>query len=252
VFLPRARKKERELLSKTQNFKDVNSIKAIVLIHRKSGLPIFYKTFGFLEETDPSLFAAFVQAITTIGLEIAEKEKGVEFSKKQRNFSEHMMEIDFKYFYALVYDHKNLRVVVILNERSSEALRQKIKDLSISLIEVLEDELEEFKGDLSSLEELVSPIIYSSIDFYYKDTFQLSYDYKTQKSRDLTSLELRVLNVLASYIKNKKDFLLVSILEMVSEKNKDLVIEAIERLIQKRLIIPISKNYDFKNLKEIR
>ena len=46
-----------------------------------------------------------------------------------------MMEIDFKYFYALIYDYEELRIVLILNERSSEALREKLKDLSVDKVQ---------------------------------------------------------------------------------------------------------------------
>ncbi len=242
VFLPRARKKERELLSKTQNFKDMKSIQALMLIHRLSGLPIYYKTFGFLEDTDAHLFSGFVQAITTIGTEIAKKESGDKFSKKKRIFAEHMMEIDFKYFYALIYDHRDLRIVFILIERSSESFREKIKDLSEKITIELKELLENFKGDLEPFEKILTPILYSLIDVYYKGPFKLAQDVKIEKAHTLKSMEKRMINVIRSSSKNGEDFLLKSVLKMTSEKNEDLIIEAIEGLIQKELLIPSSRN----------
>jgi len=241
VFLPRQRKKERELLSKTQNFKDMRSIQALVLIHRLSGLPIYHQTFGFLEDADTHLFSGFVQAITTIGQELAQKDAGAKFSTKQRKFAEHMMEIDFKYFYALIYDHKELRIVFILSEKSSENLREKIRELSEKITLELKDLLEVFQGDLTPFKKILPPVINQSIDLYLKAPFKLAHDLKIAKAHHLTTMETRVINVLRSYSKNGENFLLNSILKMTNEKNEDLIIEAIESLIKKKLIIPSDK-----------
>jgi len=51
-------------------------------------------------------------------------------------------------------------------------------------------------------------------------------------------METRVLNVVYSMAKNKESFYLEYILEIIHEENKDLVIDAIETLIQKEIIIP--------------
>ena len=253
VFQPRARKKESELLAKTQNFKDMRNIQAVVIIHRQTGLPLYYKTYSFLEKADGFLFAGFVQAITTIGKEIADADAGAE---KQRSDAEHMMEIDFNYFYALIYDYEELRIVIILSEKSSEALREKLKDLSIRMWEELSDSLKDFKGELKPFEEAVPSIIYNSIDLHYKEFFKLSDDktllLKTKKDQDFTIMETRLFNVLTTHsIQNsiekvENDFSLVSIFKMTSEKNEDLVIEAIESLIQRKLIIPSEGNSGLK------
>jgi hypothetical protein len=246
VFLPRARKKESELLAKTQNFKDMGSIQAIVLIHRNSGLPLYYKTYSFLKHADAHLFSGFVQAITTIGKEIAESDKGAKLTEKQRRYAEHMMEIDFKYFYALIYDHEDLRLVLILNQRSSDALREKLKDLSLTIMEELGDSIKDFDGLLEPFELAVPSILSKSIDLHYKEFFKISNDkalfLKTKKERDMSSLESRLFNVLTSYSKGGNNFALVSIFKMISEKNEDLIIEAIESLIKRKLIIPTEGN----------
>ena len=91
------------------------------------------KTYNFLEEEDTHLFSGFVQAITAIGKQIAQKDPKVEITEKQTKYSKHMMEIDFKYFYALIYDYKELRIVFILSERSSENFREKLKGYQRSL-----------------------------------------------------------------------------------------------------------------------
>ncbi|NVM45334.1 MAG: hypothetical protein HWN79_10485, partial [Candidatus Lokiarchaeota archaeon] len=45
VILPRRRKREAELLSRTQRFKDIENIQAIVAIHKDSGIPLYTKSY---------------------------------------------------------------------------------------------------------------------------------------------------------------------------------------------------------------
>ena len=54
-------------------------------------------------------------------------------------------------------------------------------------------------------------------------------------------METRILNVIYSIAKSKKEFYLDSIFEIVHENNQDLIIDAIETLINKQIIIPSNK-----------
>jgi hypothetical protein len=60
------------LLSKTQRFKDLKNIQAIVVIHKLSGVPIYSKSYSILEKHKKELFSGFIQAITMIGEEFTE------------------------------------------------------------------------------------------------------------------------------------------------------------------------------------
>jgi len=51
-------------------------------------------------------------------------------------------------------------------------------------------------------------------------------------------METRILNVIRSFAKSKSEFYLEYILELVAEENKDLVIEGIESLIKRNVILP--------------
>ena len=51
-------------------------------------------------------------------------------------------------------------------------------------------------------------------------------------------MEMRVLNVIYSIYKGKREFELYTIIELIYEENKDLVIDAIESLITRQIIIP--------------
>jgi len=242
VFLPRARKKESELLAKTQRFKDMRNIQAIMLIHKKSGLPLYHKPYTFLENIDKTLFSGFIQAILTLGMKIAEKESD-DFRERKvaKKYGKDLIEIDFKYFFTLVSDQDDLRIIFILKEKSSERLKKQINLLSTAISTQFADQLEKFDGKLGFFHQKLPLLINNLIALHYKELFKLNEDeayfLKTKKSGELSSMEVRIINVLKSYLKLKKDFYLENILEWVIDKNKNKIIEAIESLIQRKLII---------------
>lgn len=247
VFLPRAREKKRKLLAKTRNFKDMRNIQAIVLIHISSGVPIYHKSYGFLASTDANLFTGFIHAITSIGEEIATKESGKVIYDKQGKITEDIMEIDFKYFHILIYDKKYLRIVFILKEKSSENLKETIKELAEKIIREFGDLFKEFRGDLRPFEKNLPQFILQSLNLHYKGPFKLAHHLKIKKAHDLTRMEGRILKILKSDSNIKEYFNLNSIFDMTSEKNEDLIIEAIEGLIKKELIVPF---YEISDINE--
>jgi hypothetical protein len=245
VILPRKRKKEAELLSKTQRFKDLRNIQAIVIVHRISGIPLYTKTYSILEKHKRELFSGFIQAITTIGEEFTEDEKTKEkLDKKKESYgNEKIIELDFKYFYCLIADKEDIRVVFVLKEKSSERLKTQISHLMLALNLKLSQELENWDGSLDLFEEIVPKIIAEYFELYYKGSFTLPRKldlFKLRKEKTLSKMEIRVLNVVQSMLKRNEDIInLNSIIELISEENKDLVIRAIEVLIERKLIIPI-------------
>jgi hypothetical protein len=54
-------------------------------------------------------------------------------------------------------------------------------------------------------------------------------------------METRILNVIYSFAQGKKEFYLKTIFEIIHEKNEDVVIDGIEGLIKKQVIIPSTK-----------
>jgi hypothetical protein len=137
-----------------------------------------------------------------------------------------------------------LRILFILKERSSEILRQKIIALSENMTTELNDLIEDFTGDISVFEKPVPQILSKSISIHYKHPFKLADELKIAKTRQLTKMETRLINVIKSYTSKEKEFLLPFILKMTTEKNEDLIIEAIEGLIQKEILIPSKINLD--------
>jgi len=246
VFLPRKRKKESELLARTQRFKDLSNIQAVVVIHRLSGIPIYSHSYSILEKHKKELFSGFIQAITTIGEEIVGRDeinKKTEHSKSAKA-TENILELDFKYFYCLICDRGELRIVFVLKEKGSDRLKEEISNLSLSLVLQLSEQIENWDGSLDIFEVKVPPIIKDYIELHYKEPFEINNAgiiAKAKKDNEITSMETRVLNVIYSMAKGKRNFYIEQILDIIHEENKDLVIDAIETLIYKKVIIPSIK-----------
>ncbi|MHA2050002.1 MAG: hypothetical protein ACW986_10330 [Promethearchaeota archaeon] len=244
VLLPRRRRKEANLLAKTQNFKDLQNIQAIVIIHRLSGIPIYSRSYSILEKHKKELFSGFIQAITTIGEEFTEKEQtDLETEELKESYGiEKFIELDFKYFYCLIADKEDVRTVFILTEKSSENLINQVSLLMLALTLKLSQELENWDGSLDYFEEIVPSIINEYFQLNYKESFRLSHKFDLttmKKEKTLSKMEIRVLNVIQSMARGDSSLItLKTIVEMVSEENKDLVIEAIESLIQHKILLP--------------
>ena len=246
VFMPRKRRKESELLTKTQRFKDLKNIQAIVIIHKLSGIPLYSKSYSILEKHKKELFSGFIQAITTIGEEFSEREitELVPTELEKSYGAEKIIELDFKQFYCLITDIEDIRVVFILKERSSERLKSQVSNLALALNLKLSKELEMWDGSLDDLEIIIPKILNEYFELYYKDSFKLARDLnliKLKKEKALSKMEMRVINVVQSMSKDTNIIVnLNNIVELVSEENKDLVIVALESLIRQNIIIPIN------------
>ncbi|MFX1321813.1 MAG: carboxypeptidase-like regulatory domain-containing protein [Promethearchaeota archaeon] len=245
VILPRKRRKESELLAETQRFKDIRNIQAIVVIHKLSGIPIFSRSYSILEKHNKELFSGFIQAITTIGEEFAERESTKPKMKESAKGygSERIMELDFKYFYCLIADLEEVRTVLVLSEKSSERLKSQLRHLLLALNLNLSEQLQSWDGSLEQFEIILPSILNEYFELYYKESFQLNIRdtefLKMTKDKSLNKMEIRVLNVINSVAKSKENIIhLDTIINLVHEENKDIIIKAIESLIAQKIIIP--------------
>jgi len=105
----------------------------------------------------------------------------------------------------------------------------------------LSKEIENWDGSLDVFEKQIPSILNDYFELFYKEAFKLSDDInliKLKKEKSLTKMEIRVLNVVQSM--SKRNIILNDIVELVGEENKDLVIEAIETLIEHEIIVPIN------------
>ena len=246
VILPRRRKKEADLLLKTQRFKDMQNIQAIVAIHRYSGIPLYSKSYSILEKHKKELFSGFIQAIITVGEEMVGKRIiDSDLTKSSdSDGSRTILELDFKYFYCLICDRQDLRIIFLLDQKASDRLKKLISDLSLGIMFDLSQLIENWDGAIHEFEAQLPPIIAKYVELYYKDAFKINdakHIARLRKESELNSMETRILNVIYSIAKNKQEFHLETIFEVVHEKNQDLIIAAIETLIDKQIIIPSNK-----------
>ncbi len=97
---------------------------------------------------------------------------------------------------------------------------------------------------LDLFEEMIPPIINEYIELYYKDAFKISEKIniiKLRKEKALSKMKIRALNVIQSYSERNDNLInLNNIISLISEENKYLIIEAIESLIKRKMIIPVN------------
>jgi len=243
VVIPKRRRRESELITKTQRFKDIRNIQAIVLVQNQSGVPLYFKNFGHFEDRDKELFSGFIQAITTLGEEFARRDSVLlGEGSEAKLFGEDILELNFKYFHTLISDYQHLRIVMILQEKCSERLRKQINLLSATICSQLGEDITNFQGAVDIFEEHIPPILNNFLGLHFKARFHLntedtSYNIKLNKLSVMNPLEYKIIQTIETHTTVEKDFLLESILDWMSQEEENFMITAIESLVQKKILI---------------
>lgn len=234
ILIPRRRKKESELLSRTQKIKDIMNIEAIVITHRGSGVPIFHQTYSILRPETSDIFSGFISAITQIAKEISGEREVVR--------AKEIFELNFQQFVCLIVDKGPLRLVLLLKEKSSERLKKICVAFLTELEFTLGGNFEDWLGDLDEYELKIPPILYKYMEMFYKGSFEITKDLglmlKLKKNNVLGDLETRIINVMESILKLKKSVELDEITELISETNRDKILDSIEILVKNGVLIP--------------
>ena len=244
VYIPRKKKRENYLILRTQKFKDIRDIRAIILIHRESGLPIFSRSYSLIMKGKKTLFSGFIQAISIIGDEISseDQKKTKKIKSTEKIDYDKIIELDLKQFFCLVLDVGELRTVLILKSRSSKRLKQIMFNFTLALYLKISKKLENFDNDLTDYPSIVLPFLFEYFELYYKENFVTKHHENDipnlKKKFKLSKLQIQILNVVFCILSEKRTFRLMDILEKLSEKNEDLIIDAIETLIEYKLILP--------------
>lgn len=245
VFLPRQQRKKSYLVLRTQKFKDIRNLQAIIAMHRPSGLPVYSKSYSSIMKGKNTLFSGFIQAVSIIGEEITRSDKKdgkMKKSKDKIDFHK-VIELDLKQFYCLVFDVEELRTVLILKSKSSKRLKEILIHFSFALYVKISDRLKNWDNDLNSLDGILQPLIYEYFDISYKDPFVANIDkselLKYKKKLNLSKVEFQIMNTIFMILKEKSYFKLMDIIERDTDKNEDEIINALESLIEFKLIKPI-------------
>ncbi|MFX0023045.1 MAG: hypothetical protein ACFE9S_12030 [Candidatus Hermodarchaeota archaeon] len=244
ILIPRKIKKRTALLSRTQKFKDAENIQGILLIHNPSGLPLFSRNYSDLMEGNKTLFSGFLQAISIVGEEIIRKDyiksKGIQTSLV--NGIHNVLELDFKHFYCLISDIEELRTVLILRNKASKRIKSKLLNFGLSVYAKYSEVLKDWNHDTNQFLEGIPPLLDNFFNLNYKLFYRLTIEKSDleplKKTLKSSRINFRILNEIISISEENHIFKLNSIFDKLSSKSEDIVIDTIELLIEKRLLIP--------------
>ncbi|MFX1498828.1 MAG: hypothetical protein ACFFBH_14990, partial [Promethearchaeota archaeon] len=243
IILPKRRKKEAELIDKIQVYKDVNNIEALMLIQKESGLPIYTQEIGIFENDDDSfMVAGFIQAITNFSQVLIKKEfNKYKNTESLSEYSKYIIELDFNIFQLLVCDYESLRLLLFLKEKSSERLKKQLYLLTKALTSQYGEKFITFVGNITYIKNDIISIINQFLFLHYAKKFNVNEDKNYVdaiiNSGELKKMEIRLYNVILSITKQNKEFSLQAPIAQIHEKNKDIVLEALDTLIKKKLIV---------------
>jgi len=245
VFLPRQQRKQSYLILRTQKFKDIRNLQVILAMHKPSGLPVYSQSYSSIMKGKNTLFSGFIQAVSIIGDEMTKSD--IKVSKKKRHKDKldfhKVVELDFKQFHCLILDVEELRIVLILKSKSSKRLKEILVHFSFAVYVKVSERLKNWNNDNHSFDEFIQPLVYEYFDIYYKDPFKVNIQeselLKYKKKLNLSKFEFHIMNTAFLLLKEKSHFKLMDILEKETDKNEDEIINALESLIEFKLISPI-------------
>jgi len=243
VILPKRRGREAELISKVQVYKDVWNIRAVILIHKLSGLPIYSKDISIMGmDHDSTLISGFIQAITAFSESLVDKEFKT-YSKLATDYEylKTIIDLDFKFFQLLVCDFEAIRVLLILRDSASERLKKQLYLLASVIYSQFSKQINKFSGSLSHIHNELQDIINQLLFLHYNGEFEITpnrnYYNSILESGELTNLERRLINVISSMIKINKTFTLKAVIDLIDEIDENLVLEALNSLISRKIIL---------------
>ncbi|MDX1798113.1 MAG: hypothetical protein R3255_05650 [Candidatus Lokiarchaeia archaeon] len=244
ILIPRKLKKRTALLSRTQKFKDAENIQGILMVHNPSGLPLFSRNYSNLMEGNKAIFSGFLQAISIVGEEVIRKDyvksKGI-----QTNLVDglhNVLELDFKHFYCLISDIEELRTVLILNSKASKRIKRQLLNFGLNVYAKYSEILKDWNHETNIFQVGVPPLLDNFFNMNYKVFYKLNVEKSDleniKKELKLSKIEYRILNEILSISEEDHIFKLISLLNKINYRNEDLVINTIEILINKKLLIP--------------
>ncbi|MHA2184535.1 MAG: hypothetical protein ACXAAI_05985, partial [Promethearchaeota archaeon] len=224
VYLPKKRKQQLKLLAKTQRYKDIMNIEALLISSEVSGLEIFSKSYFSQQKFHDKILSGFVQAITLISDQIVEGDVTEEFAVKEGNIKgiDNVMDLDFKHFNFFICDYKEIRMVFILKEKASERFRNQTAKFLTALDERFPGQFKNWDGDLAKFNRVIPLLLEEFFQLYYRESFKVNSIKeinRIKKNEELSNLEMRLLNVIMSMTKGKDDFNLQDSVEVIHEKN---------------------------------
>jgi hypothetical protein len=245
ILMPRKIKKRNYLLLRAQKFKDINNIQALFLMDKSSGLSVFTHSYSRQLKDKDIIFSGFIQAISIIGQEITDEKMDLQILKppKPKITEQKIIELDLKSFHCLVLDIEDLRTVLVILTKASKRLKRILFNFAVRVYFEIEDQLKKFDNTLHYYQKVIPPFLDEYFELFYKHEFKINYLEKDiesiKKKHHLNHLQYRVLNNIFLILSRNNSFKLLDVIKKMSRNNENLIIDAIESLIEKKIIVPI-------------
>ncbi|MHA1891556.1 MAG: hypothetical protein ACTSYS_11255 [Promethearchaeota archaeon] len=147
--IPKRNRQREQLKMMYQRLSDVENIQYILILDKKSGVPIFSKSLAEVP-IDESLVSGFLSAISSFGKEIGQKMKGIEGGGLE--------ELSYRQFKIILNEGQHVRTALLLLKRPSESLKKKLKTFNQIFEKRFKREVSNFMGAV--LEDIrVTPVI---------------------------------------------------------------------------------------------
>jgi len=115
--------------------------------------------------------------------------------------------------------------------------------LSVEICSKFSEDIENYKGKAVDFEEDLEILLNKFLFLFYNEPFKLNqgetYIESMKKSRELESMESRILNVIITLTSYGDEFTIDRIIQEMGEENTDLIYGGLQSLIENKLIIPV-------------
>jgi hypothetical protein len=138
-----------------------------------------------------------------------------------------------------------LRIVFILKDKASENFKNKTSEFLMSLHQQVPNKSKEWDGNLEPFNKVIPSLIEKHFLLYYREKFKINPGLNIPliiKEGEFTKIGRRVLSVIVSMTKIQEEFYLEEAVNTVYGENKNRVIEALEVLIEKQIVISSISN----------
>jgi len=242
LIIPLKKKRESDLLAKTQRYKDTMNIETILISDRNSGLHLYSKSYSVLKNYQNELLTGFIQAITLISNEIVGKENIEKISIKSDKYKdfEKIIELDFKHFNFFISDYRDYRIIFILKDKASERFKIKAAEFLSSIDQLASDKLKKWDGSVEVYNNMLPPLLEKHFHLSYREKFKINPVINISevvKEGEFNKPGRRLINVIVSMTRVQEEFYLEDVLTTMHGKSKDKLIKALEKIITEQIII---------------
>ena len=253
VINPRRLRALEELRKSTQVFDDVFNLRAVMIIQKSSGLLLHNYVISDPNQYNQTIFSGFLQAIMLFSTQLtSEPEEYLSRGDRSKLDSNSGMakgadflEFTHQNFNIFVKDGKNIRVALILDNRSSISLHEKTDQLIERFEMMFGDMIISWDGNQELFYQTGSNMIEEIYELILLKDYTLSESSSAQELiKELitpNSLSETVFNILKALTKEQTIFKLRTVVSLISASNQLKTKGLLLQFIQKRIIVQPSQ-----------